>query len=85
MELFRTDGAQEVSGMDDGIFDGGVHVSPSVAGALQRELVAFLTPLFQWWDARLDRRLVLPFVSSLVALLEWRNRAHGLLLSELGA
>ncbi|HEV2238266.1 MAG TPA: transposase [Ktedonobacterales bacterium] len=71
--------------MEDAIFDGGVQDSPVVAQALQRELVAFLGPLLEWLDARLDRRLVRTLVSSIVALLEWRNRAHGLLLSELGA
>jgi hypothetical protein len=80
-----TDGAQEVSVMDDAFLERGVQASPVVATALQRELVAFLAPLLDWLDARIDRRLVQTFVSGIVALLEWRNRAHGLLLSELGA
>lgn len=71
--------------MDDAVLDGGVQASPVAATALQRELVVFLGPLLEWLDARLDRRLVRTFVSGIVALLEWRNRAHGLLLSELGA
>lgn len=71
--------------MDDAVLEGGVQASAVVAGELQRELVAFLAPLLQWLDARLDRRLVQTFVSGIVALVEWRNRAHGLLLSELGA
>jgi hypothetical protein len=71
--------------MDDAVLDGGVHASPVVARELQRELAAFLAPRLQWLDARLDRRLVQTCVSGIVALLEWRNRAHGLLLSELGA
>lgn len=71
--------------MDDAVREQGVQASPVVARALQWELVAFLAPLLEWLDARLDRRLVQTFVRGIVAPLEWRNRAHGLLLSELGA
>ena len=33
----------------------------------------------------LDQRLVSTFLATLIAIVQWRNRAHGLLLSELGA
>jgi hypothetical protein len=36
-------------------------------------------------DQQLDRRLVSTFLATLIAIVQWRNRAHGLLLSELGA
>lgn len=71
--------------MDDAILEQGVQASPVVATRLQQDLATFLAPLLAWLDGRLDRRLVQTFVSGIVALLEWRNRAHGLLLSELGA
>ncbi len=45
----------------------------------------FLAPIVAWLDTLLDKRLVRTLVASVVALLEWRNRAQGLLLSELGA
>jgi hypothetical protein len=34
---------------------------------------------------QLDVRLVRTFLATLFAIVQWRNRAHGLLLSELGA
>lgn len=71
--------------MDDATLAHGVQASPEVATALERQLEAFFAPLVVWLDARLDRRLVRTFISGIVALVEWRNRAHGLLLSELGA
>ena len=46
--------------------------------------VAFLFPLSTLLDARLDRRLVRTFVATVAAIIRWRNRPHGLLLSELG-
>src|SRR5437867_7860190 len=59
--------------------------SARVAHALYRQLVQFLTPLLQTLDRRLDVRLVRTFLATLVAIVQWRNRPHGLLLSELGA
>jgi hypothetical protein len=71
--------------MDDASLRGGTQASPVVARALEQELEQFLAPLVAWLDTLLDKRLVRTLVASIVALLEWRNRAHGLLLSELGA
>ena len=71
--------------MDDAVFAGGAQASPQVARALDEELTQFLAPLVEWLDTLLDKRLVRTLVASIIALLEWRNRAHGLLLSELGA
>lgn len=55
------------------------------AHQLYRHLIDFLAPLLHTLDRHLDRRLVLTFLASLVAIVQWRNRPHGLLLSELGA
>ncbi len=71
--------------MDDAVFRQGTQASAQVAGALEEELTQFLAPVLEWLDTLLDKRLVRTLVASIVALVEWRNRAHGLLLSELGA
>lgn len=71
--------------MDDAVLARGTQASPAVAGALEEELRQFLAPLLTWLDTQRDKRLVRTLVASIVALVEWRNRAHGLLLSELGA
>src|SRR5262245_13994820 len=52
---------------------------------LEAELERFLAPLVVWLDTLLEKRLVRTLVASIVARVEWRTRAHGLLLSELGA
>lgn len=59
--------------------------SALVAHALSRHLTAFLAPVLRTLDQQLDRRLVSTFLATLIAMVQWRNRAHGLLLSELGA
>jgi hypothetical protein len=71
--------------MDDAVESRGMQASPVVARELEAELERFLAPLVVWLDTLLDKRLVRTLVASIVALVEWRNRAHGLLLSELGA
>ena len=70
--------------MDDAVGAGGMQASPQVTRALEADLSQFLVPLVEWLDTLLDKRLVRTLVASIMALLEWRNRAHGLLLSELG-
>lgn len=59
--------------------------SAHAADRLSRHLVTFLAPILRSLDQRLDRRLVSTFLAALIAIVQWRNRAHGLLLSELGA
>ncbi len=71
--------------MDDAVFATGTQASPVVARALEEDLIQFLAPVVEWLDTLLDKRLTRTLVASVVALLEWRNRAQGLLLSELGA
>jgi hypothetical protein len=68
---------------------------PSLAGNEQEDaglsmemdhaLRAFVAPLLATLDRHMDRRLVRTVLATLEALICWRNRAHGLLLSELGA
>jgi len=59
--------------------------SALAANRLAHRLTVFLAPLLRTLDQRLDRRLVSTFRATLIAIVQWRNRAHGLLLSELGA
>lgn len=70
--------------LDEDILATGTSASSQVATALFARLTTFLFPLLLALDADLDRRLVQTFVATLEAILRWRNRAHGLLLSELG-
>ena len=62
-----------------------LQASPDVAQHLAAQLEAFLHPLLLWLDASLDKRLVRTFLHTVQAILQFRHRAHGLLLSELGA
>lgn len=62
----------------------GIQASPAMAAALRQHLGAFLAPFLVVLDAHLDARLVRTFAASIEAIVRWRNRAHGLLLSELG-
>ena len=56
-----------------------------VAAQVRQDLIAFLQPLLTQLDAQIDRRLVQTFARTVDAILCFRNRPHGLLLSELGA
>jgi Transposase DDE domain len=71
--------------MDDAVSTQAAQAAPQVARELEQELERFLAPVVTWLDTVVDKRLTRTLVRSIVALLEWRNRAHGLLLSELGA
>jgi len=57
----------------------------AVATDLRLKLFAFVLPLLHELDEAIDRRLVRTFLCTLEAILRLRSRAHGLLLSELGA
>ena len=70
--------------MNDDVWANGVQASPTVAQDLRAQLLRFLWPLLTELDALVDRRLVRTLWQSVDALIRWRNRAHGLLLSELG-
>lgn len=69
---------------DDARLTAGVQASPAMAAALRQHLAAFLAPFLVVLDVHLDCRLVRTFAASIEAIIRWRNRAHGLLLSELG-
>lgn len=58
--------------------------APEIATALRDRLAAWLQPLLTPLDAKIDRRLVRTCLATIEAVLRFRNRAHGLLLSELG-
>jgi hypothetical protein len=59
--------------------------SALAAQRLSHQLASFLAPILRSLDQRLDRRIVSTFLATLIAIVQWRNRAHGLLRSELGA
>jgi hypothetical protein len=59
--------------------------SRRLAQQIEQRLVAFVQPLLCVLNHELDVRLVRTFLATLIAIVQWRNRAHGLLLSELGA
>lgn len=56
-----------------------------ISDHLRELLQAFLGPLHNLLDAQIDLRLVRTFERLLEVLILFRNRSHGLLLSELGA
>jgi hypothetical protein len=58
--------------------------SEQVAAGIREDLAAFLQPLLVRLDAQIDVRLVRTFLRTVDAILCFRNRPHGLLLSELG-
>ena len=55
-----------------------------VAQGVGMELALFLYPLLVELDRRLDKRLVRTFLLTIEAIITFRDRVHGLLLSELG-
>src|SRR3954447_22677929 len=59
--------------------------SVQAADRLSQHLRSFLATLLRTLEQQLDRRLVSTFLATLIAIVQWRNRNHGLLLSELGA
>lgn len=67
------------------MYDAAASDAVQVADALHDRLVSFLAPLVGPLDTRIDRRLVRTFVGTVEAIVCFRNRPHGLLLSELGA
>jgi hypothetical protein len=55
-----------------------------VAQGLGIELATFLYPLLWTLDQLLDKRLVRTFLSTIQVMITFRDRMHGLLLSEMG-
>jgi len=56
----------------------------AIAAGLTGQLAQFLFPLLVELDRRLDKRLVRTFLQTIAVILTFRDRANGLLLSELG-
>ncbi len=69
---------------DDSIYAGGKQASSRISVKLRGQLQSFVAPLLEQLDEQIDRRLVSSFGTTLQAILQLRNRACGLLLSELG-
>jgi hypothetical protein len=59
--------------------------SSEVSQKLALDLSMLFAPLLAALDAQLDVRLVRPFLAPIAVIIQFRNRAQGLLLSELGA
>src|SRR5687768_4758834 len=59
--------------------------APALATQLHQQLTTFLAPLLVPLDRTLDARLVRTFVATITAIVVFRHRACGVLLSELGA
>lgn len=57
----------------------------AIAEGLGLSLLAFLGPLLLELDQWLDKRLIRTFVQTIEAMLTFRDRINGLLLSELGS
>jgi hypothetical protein len=67
------------------ILDKGKQASPAVSQQLAQQLADFAAPLLLELDALIDKRLVRTLLATLSVIVQFRNRANGLLLSELGA
>lgn len=65
--------------------EAGVQASAQVSQQLAQELETFLWPLLIWLDRLIDKRLVRTLLKTVACILEFRQRASGLLLAELGA
>lgn len=61
------------------------HEASEVSQKLALDLSRLLAPLLVALDAQLDVRLVRTFLATIAVMMQFRNRAQGLLLSELGA
>ena len=56
----------------------------AIAEGLGLTLLSFLGPLLLELDQRLNKRLIRTFVQAIEAILTFRDRINGLVLSELG-
>ena len=62
-----------------------IQQAPHLAHHLHVQLVTFLAPVLQLLDTHMDARLVRTVLAAVRAILTWRHRNHGLVLSELGS
>ncbi len=65
-------------------FDQGVQASPQISQLLAAKLHSFLQPLLITLDHQLDKRLVATLLALVQTIIIFRDRANGLLLSQLG-
>jgi len=70
---------------EDSILGMGIQASSAVSWQLAQQLARFVAPLLVELDTRIDKRLVRTLLATLGVIIQFRNRPHGLLLSELGA
>src|ERR1043166_8470576 len=68
----------------DALLEQGISAAPAMSSGLRERLTTFLTPILEDLDAAIDKRLVRTLRDTVEAILVFRNRAMGLLLSELG-
>jgi hypothetical protein len=66
------------------MYDAATTEPKQVAQEMREDLATFFQPLLRQLDAQIDRRLVQTFVRTIDAIIRFRDRPHGLLLSELG-
>jgi hypothetical protein len=69
---------------EDSIFEQGKQASSVVSWQLGTQLQHFVSPLLMQLDTLIDKRLVRTLLATLQVIIQFRNRSHGLLLSELG-
>src|SRR5690349_8848459 len=65
-------------------FDQGAQASPQISQLLATKLQTYLQPLLITLDRKLDKRLVATFLALVQTIIIFRDRANGLLLSQLG-
>jgi hypothetical protein len=70
---------------EDSIFSLGKQASAQISQELGTQLAQFVSPLLTELDTLIDKRLVRTLLATLGVIIQFRNRANGLLLSELGA
>jgi len=69
---------------EDSIFASGKQGSAMVSWQLSEQIAQFVGPLLVQLDTIIDKRLVRTLLATLQVIIQFRNRSHSLLLSELG-
>lgn len=70
--------------IEDNLLQAGLQASATVSEELSQQLLSFVWPLLLTLDDQIDKRLVRTFFKTLQVIIQFRHRAQGLLLSELG-
>jgi hypothetical protein len=66
----------------DSMLDAGKQASATISWQLGEQLAQFVGPLLVQLDNLIDKRLVRSFLATLQVVIQFRNRSHGLLLSD---